>query len=126
MSRVLLDTDVLIDVLRARQAAREFLFEVTNDATPCCSVITVAELYTGMRESEREATTALVDSLVVVPVTREVAETAGRLRRTIRSRTVTLADCLIAATAIVEAMPVATGNVKDYRFPGITVLGAPR
>ena len=125
MSRVLLDTDVLINLLRARPATRSFLFELTRDATPCCSVVSVAELYAGMRESERQVTTNLLDSLIVIPVTREIAEIAGALRRTAGKPSAQIADCLVAATGVVEAMPVATGNVKHYRVPGVTVLPAP-
>jgi predicted nucleic acid-binding protein len=125
VSRILLDTDVLIDVLRARRVTQAFLLELTREATPCCSVVTVAELHAGMRESEREPTAALIDSLVVLPVTRHIAEIAGDLRRAIRRSGATIADCLIAATGIVEAMPVATGNVKHFRVPGVTVVPAP-
>jgi len=125
VSRILLDTDVLIDVLRARHVTQAFLLDLTREATPCCSGVTVAELYAGMRESERGATAALIESLVILPVTRQIAETAGELRRSIRRSAATLADCLIAATGIVEAMPVATGNVKRFRLPGVTVVPAP-
>jgi len=125
VSRILLDTDVLIDVLRARDATQAFLFDLTRDATPCCSVITVAELSAGLREPERDATVALIDSLVVLPVTRQIAEIAGDVRRSTRKAGATIADCLIAATAIVEAMPIATGNVKHFRLRGVTVVPAP-
>jgi predicted nucleic acid-binding protein len=104
---------------------QSFLLDLTREATPCCSVVTVAELHAGMRESERDATVALIDSLVVLPVTRQIAEVAGDLRRSARSSGVTIADCLIAATGIVEAMPVATGNVKHFRLPGVTIVPAP-
>jgi predicted nucleic acid-binding protein len=35
-----------------------------------------------------------------------------------------LADCLIAATVFVEGAALATGNVKDYPMPEITVIKA--
>jgi predicted nucleic acid-binding protein len=122
---VLLDTDVLIDLLRARRATQAFLFELNREATPCCSVITVAELYTGLRERERDATVTLIDSLLVLSITRQIAEIAGDLRRAARASGSTLADCLIAATGILEAVPVATRNVKHFRLPGVTVVPAP-
>lgn len=69
--------------------------------------MTVAELHAGLREAERDATVTLIDSRVVLPVTREIAEIAGRVLRAARASRTHLADCLIAATGILEAMPVA-------------------
>jgi len=56
MSRVVLDTDVLIDVLRGRAPARAFLLRITDHAIPCCSVISVAEIHAGMRAAEHART----------------------------------------------------------------------
>jgi predicted nucleic acid-binding protein len=126
MSKVLLDTDVLIDLLRGSERVRAFLLEVTRHAIPCCSVISVAELYAGMRPTEEGPTRALLDGLVNLPVTRDVAEVAGRFKKTIKSRTLELADCLIGATARVEGAALATGNVRDYPMPELTVLAARR
>ena len=122
MSKLLLDTDVLIDLLRGRHATRQFLAQATQEAIPCCSVISVAELSAGRRAGEESATEALVNALVVVPVTREIAEVAGRFKRTIRRRTLELADCLIAATAFVESATLVTGNVKDYPMSEVNVV----
>ena len=126
MSRVLLDTDVLIDLLRGREATRTFLREATAQSIPCCSVISVAEVRAGMRPAEEAATTALLDGLVIFPATSEIAEVAGRFKRTSRSRRLELADCLIAATAFVEGASIATGNVRDYPMPEVTVVAARR
>nr|MBI3613475.1 type II toxin-antitoxin system VapC family toxin [Nitrospirota bacterium] len=126
MSKIILDTDVLIDVLRGRHATKVFLDEVTDRSIPCCSVISVAEIYAGMRPEENEATADLLDGLVIFPVTRPIAELAGHFKNRTRQRRLDLADCLIAATALVEGASVATGNAKDYPMSEITVLPAPR
>ena len=122
MSKLLLDTDILIDLLRGRHATRRFLAQVTQQAVPCCSVISVAELAAGLRAGEESATEALVNALVVVPVSRQIAEVAGRFKRTIRRQTLELADCLIAATAFVESATLVTGNVKDYPMSEVQVM----
>jgi predicted nucleic acid-binding protein len=126
MSKVILDTDVLIDLLRGREAVRVFLREVSEHSIPCCSVISVAEIFAGMRPEESELTASLLDGLVIFPVTRQIAETAGLFKRRSKSRRVELADCLIAATGLVEGASLATGNVKDYPMPEIAVLPARR
>lgn len=124
MTKIVLDTDVLIDVLRGRQTARSFLQDVANRFVPCCSVISVAELYVGMRPEEETGTRTLLDALVTIPVSLEIAEVAGRFKKRTTSRRLELADCLIAATAFVEGAPLATGNVKDYPMQEITLLNA--
>lgn len=122
MSKVVLDSDVLIDLLRGRASARTFLLEVTTQLVPCCSVISVAEIFAGLRPGEREPTVALLDSLLVLPVTRSIAELAGVFRGRARARQLELADCLIAATAVVEGASLATGNVRDYPMPELTIV----
>jgi hypothetical protein len=124
VSKIVLDTDVLIDVLRGREAARSFLQDMADRFVPCCSVISVAELYVGMRPEEESATRSFLDGLVMIPVTQEIAEVAGRFKKRSVSRRLELADCLIAATAFVEGATLATGNVKDYPMHEITVLKA--
>lgn len=122
MSKVLLDTDILIDILRGRAAVRTFLFDLTDHAVPCCSVMSVAELYAGMRPEEKRVTDILLDALVVIPVGQEIAEVAGRFKQRERSRRLELVDCVIAATAFVEGATLATGNTKDYPMPEITAI----
>lgn len=124
MTKIVLDTDVLIDVLRGRETARLFLQDIADRFVPCCSVISVAELYVGMRQEEEVGTRTLLDALVIVPVTVEIAEVAGCFKKRTTNRRLELADCLIAATAFVEGATLATGNVKDYPMREITVLKA--
>lgn len=122
MSKVLLDTEILIDILRGRAAVRTFLFDLTDRAVPCCSVMSVAELYAGMRPEEKRVTDILLDALVVIPVGQEIAEVAGRFKQREKSRRLELADCIIAATAFVEGATLATGNTKDYPMSEITII----
>jgi predicted nucleic acid-binding protein len=124
VTKLLIDTDVLIDLLRGRERTRAFLDGATVRAVPCCSVISVAELWAGMRPGEEADTTDLLDGLVILPVSREIAELAGRFTRATRSRRLELADCLIAATAVAEGAALATGNARDYPMPEVTVVRA--
>ena len=77
-----------------------------------------------MRPEEETGTRTFLDGLVIIPVTYETAEIAGRFKKRTTSRRLELADCLIAATAFVEGATLATGNVKDYPMQEITVLNA--
>jgi hypothetical protein len=109
MKDVLIDTDVLINFLRGEQTARDFLNMTAKETDLCCSAITVAELCAGMRTHERQKTAALIDGLIIVDVSREIAEKAGQIKRDTKSHALELDDCLIAATAFVRKAALATG-----------------
>jgi hypothetical protein len=109
---VLVDTDVFIDHLRGARALKPDGHRLHY------SVITRAELFSGAR-GVREAA-VLLAPLAEVPVDRTIAERAGRIRRENGLR---LPDALIAATAIVRSMMLATRNRKDFdRVPDLAVF----
>jgi predicted nucleic acid-binding protein len=114
MKCLIVDTDILINFLRGRQNARQFLARSMEESDLCCSALTVAEIHAGMKELEREHTEILLDSLTVVDVTRAIGENAGSYKRAIKSQNLALDDCILAATAFVMHAALATGNDKHY------------
>ena len=114
MKYVLVDTDILINFLRGVDEARTFLAHAAEESLLCCSAITVAEIFAGMREHERDRTVDLIDSLEVLDVTRQIAEKAGAYKRGSKRLSLELADCIIAASAFVKQAILTTGNVKHY------------
>ena len=119
MRKVLVDTDILINFLRGKMAARNYLVAAIEDSTIYCSAITVAEICAGMRQAEKEETMALLDSLEVLDVSRKIAEKAGEYKRKETRQALELDDCLIAATAFVHRALLATGNDKHYPMTDI-------
>lgn len=119
MRKILLDTDVLINFLRGKSGARDYLGALINEADLCCSTLTVAEIHAGMKEHERDKTTELLDSLIILTVTREIAEIAGSYKRSIKSQSLEMDDCLIAATAFAAHAVLATSNAKHYPMKDI-------
>ena len=111
---MLVDTDILIDYLRGYPAAISFLESHIDDAL--ISAVSVAELYQGVRDgAERTKLSRMISSFVVLPLTQDVAETAGLYRRDFRARTgCGLADCMIAATASTHRVALATLNAKRF------------
>lgn len=116
MADVLVDTDVLVDHLRGHRA-----FEPESERV-FCSVITRLELFAGTGADE-QALRRLLAPFVEIPIDRDLAEEAGRLRRTAR---ITLPDAVIAATALSLRVPLVTRNKRDFgRVRGLRVQ-APR
>jgi predicted nucleic acid-binding protein len=117
LSTYLLDTSVIIDVLRGVRRRAERVERLLADGhLLACTAINVAEVFAGMRPKERGPTVALLASLEHYDITRELAEKAGTLRRewANRGRTLTLPDCLIAAAALTHGLVLVTDNTKDF------------
>lgn len=112
--RALIDTDVLIDYLRDRAEAVSYLESLTEALL--ISVITVAELYAGVRDgAERTRLDEFIRAFQVVPVDRAISVAGGLYRRDyLKSHNVGLADALIAATAEIHRAELVTLNSKHF------------
>lgn len=122
---VLVDTSVLIDVLRGREAAVAVLRAELAAGSVHASEITRAEVLGGMRESEEAVTRALLSILTWHPIDHTVSVRMGELARAWR-RThsgIDIADYAIAATAQLLGVRLLTRNVRH--FPMIEGLVAP-
>jgi hypothetical protein len=119
---ILLDTTVLIDVLRGAPAAERLLGMRMSDRPYVCA-INIEEVWRGLRRTEVEVAARLVDALPLAPLGHSAAKRAGVWRRDYATRGVTLsqADCLIAAAAIGVGARLATGNPRDFPMEGLEV-----
>jgi predicted nucleic acid-binding protein len=110
----LLDTCVLIDYLRDREAAVEVIRRLPK--RPSVSVVTIAELYAGVRnEQERDRIEALPALLDVRDVDLEIARLAGSYRLQYRgNHGVGMPDALIAATARIHGARLVTRNTRHF------------
>lgn len=116
----MLDTSVLIDVLRGDEPAITFLAGL--DAIPTCSEVSRIEVLRGLRTAERRAASRLLAALDWQPVDQRVAHRAGELgRRWRRSHHgIDTADLAIAATAELSDASLATTNTKHFpMFEGL-------
>src|SRR5438067_13581869 len=86
-------------------------------------VINVEEVSRGLRPSEEDTLLRLLGGLEVAPLGIPEGRLAGFWGRTLarRGRTVSPTDALIAAAANGVGASVATGNPRDFRFPGLDV-----
>lgn len=119
----LLDTTVVIDVLRGDGAALSYLLALPLRAT--CSELTRVEVLRGVRSAERSAAGRFLDSLRWHAVDEQVAARAGELGRQYRRSHpgIGVTDLVIAATAQLSQLPLATSDVRHY--PMFTELRRP-
>jgi predicted nucleic acid-binding protein len=126
---LLLDTSVLIDVLRLRHGRRELLAElVRGGSTLATTVLNVAELYAGMRPEEEARTETFLGALDCYELTIAAARRAGNLKNKYarQGRIVTLADTIIAAIAIERRCTLMTDNRKDLPVPELHCYDLPK
>jgi predicted nucleic acid-binding protein len=117
---MLLDSCVMIDLLRGREAALAFVNGLPE--APSLSVITATELIAGVRNTrERRQVERMLAVYVTHDIGLEIASLAGDyLRQYGRSHGVDPIDALIAATAKTSGLALATLNLKHFpMFKGL-------
>jgi predicted nucleic acid-binding protein len=115
---LLFDTNVLVEYLRDRPDAQQFL-EAQNER-PCISVGSVLELYADFRNRREEQNAErLLSEAKILPVTYDIAKRAGVWSRLFApSHGLDDIDALIAATAEHHGLRLATLNVRHFpMFP---------
>ena len=118
---MLLDTCIVIDVLRGKVAAVDFVSSLKD--APSLSAVTVTELVVGCRNvKERREIDRLLLHYVIHDIDRDVAGLAGDyVRRFGPSHGTDPIAALIAATAKTMSLRLATLNVKHFpMFAGLT------
>lgn len=122
---VVVDTSILIDVLRGEPAALAVLREAREAGPLEASEVTRLEVLAGMRPHEEDDTRGLLGAFTWHPLDERLAEIASELgRRWLPShRGVDSADLAIAATAVALDARLMTRNVKH--FPMFEGLRAP-
>jgi predicted nucleic acid-binding protein len=126
--KFLLDTSVLIDVLRRRNHRRELLARLVREGHELStSVLNVAELFAGMRPAEERETEAFLAALILHGLDAKSARLAGRLKSewASKGRTLTLADAIIAAVALDRGCTLMTDNRKDFPMAGLELFPIP-
>ena len=117
MKAVLVDTGVLIEVLRGREAKLLARWEelAGSDVPLAYSPVTSAEIWHGVREGEEEAVEALLAAMICIPVDARIGRKAGEyLRRHRKSHSVELGDALIASASVLHQLQLWTRNRKHY------------
>ena len=117
MRPVLVDSDVLIEVLRGRnRVILDRWIDLRDSGDPVVySPITAAEIWRGVRPSETSAVEAVFSALVCIPIDEAIGRRAGEyLARYHASHGIELGDAFIAATSSVHELRLWTRNRKHF------------
>ena len=124
MALVLLDTTVLIDLLRGRPGATSRLGDLRRQGDRLCTcVVNIEEVVRGLPPDEESDARRLFAGLRLAPLGVEEGWRAGAWRRehAKKGKTLTQADCLIAAAAVGIGARLATGNPRHFPMPDLIV-----
>lgn len=117
MANILLDTSILIDHFRLKNKSETIfrrLFENKHDLH--ISILTHTELYAGKsiweKRVEKDYLKKILSGLKILPLEENISENAGEIKARYG---LTLADAIIAATALKHKLELATLNVKDFK-----------
>jgi len=105
---LLLDTNILIDVLRGEAVALAWL---EQQQRPQISVITWIEVLVGCREGETSRVSDWLEGFPRLPLDEAIAAETVRLRQ---RHGLKIPDAIILATARCSDLSLATRNVKDF------------
>lgn len=125
MSGVLVDSDVLIEVLRGRkpEPGRIWTDLVNSGSQLFFSPVTLAEIRHGMRGGEGETMERALSSMTCVPIDLEIGARAGDYLRAFHaSHAVALGDALIAATASIHQLELWTQNRKHFPMKDVIMF----
>ncbi len=136
MSVFLLDTNIPSEIIRARPDPRvDAWVRVQDDVALHLSVVTIGELRKGLTilpESKRRSQLQdwLGSELMplfagrILQVTQAIAERWGVLsgQRQVVGHPLSMADGLIAATALEHGLTLVTRNIRDYESLAVTIF----
>lgn len=118
---MILDSTFLIDVLRAERTVGDLVEDVEQSGPPFVTTVTVMELHEGIHladssEREHEAVSELLEGLNELPFGRKSAIRAGQINAELveAGEPIDETDVMIAATALVNDVPVVTRNVDHF------------
>jgi len=119
---VLIDSDVLIEILRGRNQEIITRWDqlLDSDEVALCSPVSIAEVWRGARPKEYGTIEGLFNALACAPVDQDVGKAAGQyLEKFAASHGLELGGSLIAATAVTFKATLWTRNRKHYPMAGI-------
>ncbi len=118
---IVVDTDVLIDLLREKEYAVKKIKELEKNETLSTTDINAFELYFGAYNSKKKeknlsSTRGLLKNLALLHTTEEAMETGGRIYSQMKSKgkSIEIRDILIAAITLQKGDSLLTRNKEPF------------
>ena len=125
---ILWDTNIISELAKPKPDSGVLSFAEQHNHIKI-SVITQDELYFGLAWKPHPRIRLWLDRFIrdyceVLPVDQDIARYAGEIRGNFQAQGITRAqaDMLIAATAVIHRIPLATRNVADFAESGATLI----
>ena len=121
MTRYLLDTNIISDLVKNPQGKAAKRIERAGEANVCTSIIVAAELRYGCAKSGsprlRKAVEALLDEMTVLPFDAPADAEYGNIRAQLETAGAPIGsnDLLIAAHARATGSVIVTANADEFR-----------
>ena len=113
---ILLDTNILIEILKGNQKTIKRVQFFNNPLA--ISSITVMELFYGaLNKAEVKKLEKFVTLFETIDINSDISrESINLIKSYAKSHNLDIPDSLIASTALVFDIPLFTYNIKDFRF----------
>ncbi|MDB5125621.1 MAG: type toxin-antitoxin system VapC family toxin [Mucilaginibacter sp.] len=114
---MVIDTGIFIEHLRAKDKLNTTLYLLPDDSELFISAVSLYELYMGASAKEKEIDVrTLTEDIRVLPFTDSVAFKAAQLYHLLKrqNKMIEFRDIFIAATCIVNELPLMTLNKKHF------------
>ena len=129
--KTVIDTDLLIDLLRNQKQATAFITKLEEkNYVLATTAINIFELHHGAHKSQEseknlQAIHVLISRLSILPLTSKAAQKAGHIYAQLerQGQPIGLRDTFIAAIAITRECSVATRNQAHFsRISGLEII----
>ena len=126
LTGVLLDSDVIIEILRGNARIAGALGAMERGSIPTyCSAVSWAEIFAGIRPGEEPAAEGFLHARGEVVIDAATGRRAGSyLLRYARSHGIGIADALIAAAASTTGLQLWTLNRRHYPMDDLRLFAA--
>jgi len=117
----LIDSNIFIDALRGHPLAISYISSHPPESLSC-SAVTVAELWSGVREGCETLVATMLSKIQILSVDESIAKQAGwYMNQFKKSHNLIMADALIAATAKSIDIPLVTRNIRHFPMKDIRI-----
>ncbi len=123
----LLDTNVLINAIKAKEPDKSFLKKIISENLLCISVVSVGEFLSQASEEAEKKFNQLISAATILMIDLETAKVAAVYRKKfLKTRRVQLLDYFLAAQAKLNNLTLVTHNKADFPMKDIRTITPPQ